>query len=373
MERLPPETVAAVRPELPTLVQRIVDGVRAESDTYGSVLTAPEGIGIRLGIEQAAKSFLDAIERGVQPARDTAELWRRIGEAEFQAGRPLDALRAAFRTGTRAAWRAAAQIASEAGLPAPTVIALAEQIFIYTDDLAAEVVEGYLRMQSDEAGERERRRRRLVTMLLEPEHDPEAVEHAAELARWRIPRQLAVLALADESPPRRLDAEILAGADQAGAFLVVPDPDGPGRASALRRALAGRSAGLGPTVPPRESHRSLRWARMALALDGGGLVSAQDHLAALILLGDRELAHALAADRLKPLFELPGPESDRLLETLRAWLDHQRHTPGVADELHVHPQTVRYRVAKLRELLGEALDTPDGRFELQMALRVRAA
>jgi DNA-binding PucR family transcriptional regulator len=39
----------------------------------------------------------------------------------------------------------------------------------------------------------------------------------------------------------------------------------------------------------------------------------------------------------------------------------------------VHPQTVRYRIAKLRELLGDALDEPDGRFELELALRVRAA
>jgi hypothetical protein len=373
MERLPPETVAAVRPALPTLVQRIVEGVGAESSTYGAVLAAPEGIGIRLGIEQAAKAFLDAIERGERPARDTAELWRRIGEAEFQAGRPLDGLRTAFRTGTRAAWRAAAEIAGDAGLPAPTVIALAEQIFIYTDDLAAEVVEGYLRMQSDEAGERERRRRRLVTMLLEAEHDPEAVERGAELARWRVPRRLAVVALTGESPPRRLDADVLAGSDQEGAFLVVPDPDGPGRARSLRRALDGHGAAVGPAVAPREAHRSLRWARLALSLGRGGLINARDHLATLILLGDPELAQALADQRLKPLFALPAPERERLLETLRSWLDHQRHTPGIAAELHVHPQTVRYRIAKLRELLGDALDTPQGRFELQMALRVPRA
>jgi PucR-like helix-turn-helix protein len=374
MERLPPETVAAVRPALPALVERIVEGVGAGSEIYGTVLTAPEGIGIRLGIEQAAKAFLDAIERGGPPARDTAELWRRIGEAEFQAGRPLDGLRAAFRTGTRAAWHAAAEIASDAGLPAPTVIALAEQIFIYTDDLAAEVVEGYLRMQSDEAGERERRRRRLTALLLDPEgHDAEAVEHAAELARWRLPKRLAVVALTGDSPPRGLDPDVLAGADPEGAFLLVPDPEGPGRAGALRRSLDGQAAAIGPTVAARDAHQSLRWARMALALGDGGVINAHDHLPDLILLAERELAQALAADRLRPLLELPEPERQRLLETLRAWLDHQRHTPGVAAELHVHPQTVRYRIAKLRELLGAALETPDGRFELQMALRVPRA
>ncbi len=90
-----------------------------------------------------------------------------------------------------------------------------------------------------------------------------------------------------------------------------------------------------------------------------------------MLLGDRELAAALADDRLAALLELPPLERERLLQTLRAWLDHQRHTPRVAAELHVHPQTVRYRLARLRELLGAALDGTDGRFELQMALRAQ--
>ena len=78
----------------------------------------------------------------------------------------------------------------------------------------------------------------------------------------------------------------------------------------------------------------------------------------------------MADARLAPLRALPAGERDRLTETLAAWLDHQRHTPRIAEALHVHPQTVRYRVAKLRELLGDAMDDPDGRFELQLALRI---
>jgi len=44
---------------------------------------------------------------------------------------------------------------------------------------------------------------------------------------------------------------------------------------------------------------------------------------------------------------------------------------AVAEQLHVHPQTVRYRLARLRELFGTRLDDPDGRFELELALRAR--
>ena len=41
----------------------------------------------------------------------------------------------------------------------------------------------------------------------------------------------------------------------------------------------------------------------------------------------------------------------------------------MARALHVHPQTARYRLARLRELLGDPLDDPDARFELELALR----
>lgn len=384
IEPLPPHTVAAVRLELQTLVARIVDAVGAESTVYGNVLRSPEGIGIRLGIEQALRSFLDAVERGERPARETAEVWRRIGESEFQAGRGLDQLRAAFRTGARAAWRGAADIAAQAGVPAQTVIGLAEEIFIFSDDLGAEVVEGYLRMQSDQASERERRRRRLATLLLDSDgHDPEAIEHAAELARWPVPRSLALLAIAGEDPgaiTRRLDVDALVGADAQGAWLVVPDPEGPGRRVLLERAAAGTLSALGPAVPPGEATRSLRWARLALSLaaqgtiaDGARPIRVEERLSELILLQDQALARRVVSRRLGSLELLPTPERERLLETLEAWLAHQRHTPGIAEELHVHPQTVRYRIAKLRELLEGVLDSPDGRFELELALRVRRA
>src|SRR5437763_2397555 len=118
---LEPETVAAVRPMAGRLVNDILGSVRAASPIYADVLSGPEGVGIRLGIEQAVRSFLDAVERGQRPGAETGEIWRRLGEAEFQAGRTLEALRAAFRTGVRAAWRGAAELASEAGVPTPSV------------------------------------------------------------------------------------------------------------------------------------------------------------------------------------------------------------------------------------------------------------
>ncbi len=62
----------------------------------------------------------------------------------------------------------------------------------------------------------------------------------------------------------------------------------------------------------------------------------------------------------------------RAVDDLHAWLREQGRTEAVARELHVHPQTVRYRLARLRELFGDVLERPDGRFELEVALRAGA-
>src|SRR5947209_6080399 len=123
-EPLPTEAVDAVRAEVGSLVARVIAAVAEESVEYGEVLAAPEGSGIRIGIEQAVRAFLDAVERGERPGAETAEIWRRLGEAEFQSGRGLEGLRAAFRTGTRAVWRGAAELAAAAGVPTPLVISL---------------------------------------------------------------------------------------------------------------------------------------------------------------------------------------------------------------------------------------------------------
>jgi hypothetical protein len=381
-ESLPPETIAAVRGELGPLADGIIQAVRAASPIYGEVFGSPEGMALRLGVEQAIRAFLDAVERG-EPVggmeSETDELWRMLGEAEYQAGRSLEDLRAAFRSGIRAAWRGAADVATRAGVSAPAAIALAEAIFVYGDELATDVVEGYLRIQSDQAGERERRRRRLAAVLLDPAgQDPETVARVADLARWPLPRRLAMVAVAGDDPgalARRLDLDVLIGSDAAGPWLVLPDPEAPGRPAAVDRALEGEPAALGPTVAMTGAARSLRWARLALDVvgQGAGLVRATDHLPDLILLQDRRLAGLLVSSRLAALDDLPAGERDRLTETLAAWLDHQRHTPAIAEQLHVHPQTVRYRVGKLRRLLGDAMDTADGRFELGVALRISAA
>jgi DNA-binding PucR family transcriptional regulator len=167
----------------------------------------------------------------------------------------------------------------------------------------------------------------------------------------------------------------------------VPDPDGPGRQAALDQALSGRRAIIGPSVPLASAAQSLRWARHARTLAQSGAlpdglngpagrdvtvpVRCDQHLSTLLILADEDLAAALRDRCLAPLAGLRPAQRDRIAETLLAWLQLGENAAEVAQRIHVHPQTVRYRLRQITDLFGDQLRDPDGRFELQLALRIR--
>jgi DNA-binding PucR family transcriptional regulator len=137
-------------------------------------------------------------------------------------------------------------------------------------------------------------------------------------------------------------------------------------------------------VPLTGASGSLRWAGQALALarrglvraesddDGGaGIVWCEDHLPTLVLLADTDLAATLSRDALAPLRQLRPGQADRLAKTLLAWLESAGDANAAARLLHVHPQTIRYRLRQVSGLFGDALTDPDARFRLLLALRVR--
>lgn len=53
---------------------------------------------------------------------------------------------------------------------------------------------------------------------------------------------------------------------------------------------------------------------------------------------------------------------------LQVWLAGRGGFNDMADRLGVHPQTVRYRMNQVGDLLGSRLDDPGERLMLQMAL-----
>jgi hypothetical protein len=382
-ERLPPELAVALRPVLPGLAEDIIGAIGREVPDYARPLEGPFGRALRVGVEMALRRFVeDLVTPGAVDDPRSRETYVALGRGEMRAGRSLDALLSAYRLGARIAWERCVEAGQTAGFEPATLYRLAAAIFSYIDRISAESVEGYAAEQSAAVAERQRRRRALVRLLARDDALPEDVRDLAQLAAWPRPATVAGLVVRGEDADRlavRLGGEAIAAAESGLVLALVPDPDAPGRRAELQAALREAPAALGPTVGLERAGRSLTRAQAAFALleDGvlppGSPLVADAHLPALLLHGDAALAADLAARALAPLEELrPGPRA-RLTETLQAWLDEPGQVTRVAQRLHVHPQTVRYRVAQLRELFGERLEEPDGRFELALAVRLAAA
>jgi hypothetical protein len=412
---IPPDTADALRPVLSGLADETIAAIAEEVPDYARAMEGSFGGAVRRGVEIAFERFLKLVEDPTADVGSARAAYVDLGRGEFHAGRSLDALLAAYRVGARLAWRRFVEAGRRAGLSPEVLYDLGEAIFAYIDEISAESADGYAREQSAAAGEAQRRRRRLVRLLAQdPPAGEEAVRTAARAAAWVLPRQLAALVASDDAftaaaPPEPgdeplapgegvvrgsqipgeelADAEAtrlsrvigggaIGGAAAGVACVFVPDPDAPGRRRQLAAALDEGRAALGPTVAWPRAGASLRRAVGALRLPAGGpvpargLVIAAEHLAALVVAADPGLAEDLAATRLAPLDELSGPQREKLVATLRAWVDRPGQVQAVAATLGVHPQTVRYRMGQLRELFGERLEDPEARFELALALRV---
>lgn len=63
----------------------------------------------------------------------------------------------------------------------------------------------------------------------------------------------------------------------------------------------------------------------------------------------------------------------QLIETLYAYLQTGGSPRGAGALLHLHGSSVKYRMRVLRELLGDRLDSPGKRFDLELALRLYLA
>lgn len=384
-DELPTHLAASLRPALPGLAEDTIAAIGREVPDYARPLEGPFGATLRTGVQRALERFVDSIAAGRVSARqgeDTASgIYVELGRGEQRAGRSLDALLSAYRLGARLAWERFVVAAEAAGEEPRTLYALAGAIFNYIDAISAESVDGFSQEQARSAGERARRRRALARALARQETEAAELADLARDVGWAVPADIAALVVAGDLDADRLasrlglDVVAVADGDQIVAF--VPDPNAPGRHAQLVAGLPrDAAAALGPAVVPGRAHtsRARAGATLRLVQEGqipsGPLARADDHLVALVLHGDSALAADLHAQALAPLEGLTPAARARLLQTLRVWLDHPGRVQQVAVILDVHPQTVRYRVARLYERFGEGLDDPDRRFGLALALRV---
>jgi purine catabolism regulator len=156
--------------------------------------------------------------------------------------------------------------------------------------------------------------------------------------------------------------------------LVLLTPVGapvPAILQAVPGARAGRSREfrLGESIAVAE-----RQARLALdrARDRGeSFVDATTIAAELDWLpSDPALRRAMVDRVLGPILGLESSSKERLVETLRVWLQSGQRTGVAAQRLDIHPHTLTYRLRRIEELTGRDLSSPAVVVELWLALEL---
>ncbi|MET7771728.1 helix-turn-helix domain-containing protein [Nocardia sp. NPDC005366] len=381
---LPKAVIDAMWSALPAVAERTVAMVIAEVPSYADAFSGRMGRVIENAVQQALQGFIK--EATEPPGDDTAAGpvspslvgAYSLGRGEARQGRSTDVLLAAYRTGATVAWRELSGIAVSHGLPGDTLALFAELMFSYIDRLSAYSVAGHAEELAISGLSRQRNRERLVQQILAGS-SVDDLASAAERAEWRPPRTLTALALSEgaerviaaQLDPRtlRLPDNIADRTGEQWLVLLLPDVN-PRTRTKLVGALADHRAVLGPARPWTNASASVNRVMRSIEMDlgSGAAMDTDDYLTELVLRADPIALSDLRSKILAPLDDLRPATREKLVETLRAWLLHHGRRDQIAASLHVHPQTVRYRVGQLRERYGERLDDPCTVLELTIAL-----
>ncbi|MFC4066303.1 PucR family transcriptional regulator [Actinoplanes subglobosus] len=370
---VPADLAVAMRPRLPAAVAEIAAAVEAGSEAGGEKFSRD----VRTAVQVALDRFLDlaGTDEPALPPR-IREVFVALGAAEARENRGPEALLASLRIASRLLLRTATQaLAEQREVSVAEVIDLSDATNAFIDELATASTDGLARQLREQAGEGDRRRRQLADLLLAGGSPPDVVRDAAAGIGWPgVDVVVPVLLPADQAR----DARFRFGADgvvaERGRDAVLLLRAGPRtERAALAEALHGRAAVVGPALAWTEVPQAVRLAERTAELVTPGAAPAfvDEHFAALALRGEPGALAVLTAHRLAPLAGLRDSQREAFLLTLSSWLRHWGSRTAVASELFVHPQTVSYRLNRLRELLGDDLDDPRIRFELQLVLAHR--
>lgn len=261
---------------------------------------------------------------------------------------------------------------------------LREAVLVYSREVAFSAAEVYARAAEVRGAWDARTEALVVDAMLRGDDDDGLRSRIATLG-WSATDPALVLvgtlaAPADES----IASDLRRGARRAGSdalvgihgdrVVIVLAGQGDLRAAAtsLVPLLAEGPAVLGPVVA--EVTQAGHSARIALAGLGAARgwpdaprpTAAADLLPERVLAGDAEAARTLREEIYAPLEAASGP----LVETLACYLKSGRSLEAAARELFVHPNTVRYRLRRISQIVGwDPTDAREG-FVLQIALVV---
>ncbi|WP_188111372.1 helix-turn-helix domain-containing protein [Nocardioides antri] len=329
---------------------------------------------IRAGIT----SFIEILENGPGRRPDIEALFQDVGRQEALHGNSLENLRAIMLIAARSSWHVIHRRCRELQVPDGVLGRLGDLLFAHIDNLERQISIGYLGAQSELQQDAARWRGPLIAALLSGAQSANLEELAASTG-WRLPQSVQVIAVgtpagADLPDVAGLPDTALVQVDQPVTTVITAASHAQGVLTRVRAAFAGLPVAVSWSVSVHDTADGARWASRALELRELGVLPADpvlqcsDHVATLWLHAEPLLRQLVIERHLAPLMREPERSRQVLSETLLLYLETHGSAPALAEQLDVHPQTVRYRLRRLREMFGDLIDSSES-LTLLLALR----
>jgi hypothetical protein len=382
------ELVDSMRDHLPAYADEItaqVWGVLGYDDEHMSRADLADRV------EPSLRLILRLMLQNDGPPEDALQYAATIGEARALQGVPVDAVLYSWMAAQRLLLAKILDYADE--LSPSDLRDATTRLLAGIESLTWHSVESYRQTQDAVSMSYDGSTADLVAALAGPE-PPDAVETArqARLVNARADMPYTAVAVGSQYglpgllPAQRhihrilraqLRDRVLVGQVQKFALLLVPTAHDAGRLDQLlQRALddevcpRGTLIGRGETAASLvEVGSSIRQSSQAAEVAGrlrrhDRVVSFLDVIPEVLLLRNPELVESLLVSRLGPLQGRP-----ELIATLQAFLRNRLSVRRTATALTTHPNTVLYRLKRLRETLGRDFDDVEGLVDLVLALR----
>lgn len=261
---------------------------------------------------------------------------------------------------------------------------LREGVLAYSREVAFSAAEVYARAAESRGAWDARLEAFAIDAVVRGAPDDTLLSHVSTLGWTNGVKAVAVVGMAPpgraelaaaelRAASRHLTRDAIVGMHGGQVVVVLGHVDNPSPlAVQLASTIETGPVAIGPTVPDvAEAYRSARAARAALAAvpawpGAPRPVLADDLLPERALAGDESARITLIEEIYRPLLAAGAT----LVETLDEYIAQGRSLEGSARELYVHPNTVRYRLRRISQVLGwDPTDAREG-YVLRTALAV---
>jgi hypothetical protein len=392
------EALVARRAEIAmAMVERIVDEVptyrRAPADLLADVLALSTAYVELLGRTFAAGSTL---------GREDVPMVREHAARRLHQGIDLEAFLHAYRVALFRCWDACAEEASRLDVSREAGFVLARAALDAIDTITTHAAEAYLREESRVRTQSGREARDLVERLIRGQPVDDRRRHPAAPGLDPTGQLVTIVGRVDET-------SLPVGDALQVARDVLVESLSLGKAAPLVAIRQGEIVLVAAGASSRDKLGRLRMARRraleehdvdvryGVSISSPGFPSVQqayreavlslsytsrvrpivslDDLSSLesALIGADATTRAVIASKGSGLQTLPGDERSATVETVRAFAEADLNISRAAEQLHVHPNTVRYRLQRIATTTGHDPRTFAGLVELVCILELLEA